>query len=116
MRSFKLAEFDRESGCREIRVQGELDLAVADRLQECLERVGSGHVAILIDLERCEFIDSTGIALILRTHNLMAEQGRRLAVCAPSEQVLRVLSITGLTENGLVFEKVEEALADFQTA
>jgi anti-sigma B factor antagonist len=116
MQSFKLTEVDRESGCREIRVEGELDLAVTDRLRECLDRAGSGHGAILIDLERCEFIDSTGIALILRTHNQMAEQGRRLVVCAPSDQVRRILSMTGLTENGLVFESVEAALADIQTA
>ena len=39
------------------------------------------------------------------------EDGRRLAVYAPSDQVLRVLSMTGLTANGLVFDSAEEALA-----
>jgi hypothetical protein len=34
-----------------------------------------------------------------------------VAVYAPSEQVLRVLSMTGLTANGLVFDSAEEALA-----
>jgi anti-anti-sigma factor len=116
MQSFRLTEVDHEAGCRQVRIEGELDRAVADRLRECLDRAGSEQGAILIDLERCDFIDSTGIALILRAHNQLTERGRRLVVCAPSDQVRRVLSITGLTQDGLVFESAEKALAVLQTA
>ena len=49
--------------------------------------------------------------MILRAHNRMEEEGSRLAVYAPTDQVLRVLSMTGLTANGLVFDTVEEALS-----
>jgi anti-sigma B factor antagonist len=115
MRNFKLTEIDRDSGCREIQVEGELDLAVADQLQECVDRIDAGHTMILINLEECEFIDSTGIALIVHAHHRMAERGRRLAICAPSDQVLRILSITGLMGNGLVFENATEALDGLQT-
>ena len=66
---------------------------------------------MLVGLERCAFIDSSGIAVILRAHNRMQEEGNRLVVYAPTDQVLRVLSMTGLTSNGLVFESAEEALA-----
>jgi len=114
MRKFKLTEIDRDSGCREIRVEGELDLAVADRLQECVDRIDSEHAAILINLEGCEFIDSTGIALIVAAHKQRMERGQRLVVCAPSDQVLRVFSITGLMDNGLVFENATEALTTFK--
>jgi hypothetical protein len=41
----------------------------------------------------------------------MEEDGGRLAVYGPTAQVLRVLSMTGLTANGLVFDSAEEALA-----
>lgn len=115
MRNFKLTEIDRDSGCREIQVEGELDLAVADQLQECVDRIDSEHAAILINLEACEFIDSTGIALIVAAHKRRAEQGQRLVVCAPSDQVLRILSVAGLMDNGLVFENAKEALAGLQT-
>jgi hypothetical protein len=40
----------------------------------------------------------------------MRGEGRRLAVFGACNQVLRVLAVTGLTENGLVFESAEEAL------
>jgi len=41
----------------------------------------------------------------------MEEDGNRLAVYAPTNQVQRILSMTGLTANGLVFHTAEEAIA-----
>lgn len=112
MIGFELAEREFAPGCHEIRVIGELDLSVADRLKEALERVlASGCERLLIGLDGCEFIDSTGIATIVQAHSRMAQQGRQLLLYAPSEQVGRVLAITGLRGNGMVFETVDQALA-----
>lgn len=110
---FKLIERDLRPGCREIVVEGELDLAVAEQLADGLTRAGAECQHLLIGLESCEFIDSTGIAVIVHAHNEFAERGGRLAVYAPADQVLRVLSLTGLTSNGMVFESAEEALSAF---
>lgn len=111
MRRFELAERELRPGCTEVRVGGELDLAVASRLEELLEGVAGRANEVLIDLGSCEFIDSSGIAVILRAHRKMTEEGKRLAVFGPSAQVLRVLSMTGLTANGLVYDNAEDALA-----
>jgi anti-sigma B factor antagonist len=111
VRVFKLRERDLRPGCRQIQVEGELDLAVAAELEEALVRAGAECGRILIDLGGCDFIDSTGIAAIVQAHNQAKQQGRQVTVYAPSDQVLRVLSVTGLTSNGLVFENLEEALS-----
>jgi anti-anti-sigma factor len=111
MQVFRLIELDPRTGCREIQVEGELDLAVADQLQEALDRAGEEYTRVLISLENCEFIDSTGIAVIVAAYNQLAGEGRRIAVYGASSQVLRVLSITGLTGNGLVFESADQALS-----
>jgi anti-anti-sigma factor len=95
-----------------IRVIGELDLAVADQLRDAIER---SHAAeILISLEDCEFIDSSGIAVILRAHHAAANGGGggRVVMHSPRRQVLRVLEISGLASNGLVFESREAALGE----
>jgi anti-sigma B factor antagonist len=110
MQRFKVDERDLQPGCRDIQVEGELDLAVAGQLDEILTAAIGSCSRVLVGLERCAFIDSSGIAVILRAHNRMEEEGNRLAVYAPTAQVLRVLSMTGLTSNGLVFETVEDAL------
>jgi anti-sigma B factor antagonist len=111
--TFNLSERELRPGCREIQVEGELDLGVADQLVARLDGVGAECLHLLIGLEGCEFIDSTGIAVIVRAHQEFAERGGRVAVYAPTDQVLRVLSVTGLTSNGLVFDAAEEALSAF---
>lgn len=111
MQRFNVKATDRQPGCRDIQVEGELDLAVAGQLDEVLTAAAAECERVLVGLESCAFIDSSGIAVILRAHNRMEEEGHRLAVYGPSDQVLRVLSMTGLTANGLVFASAEEALA-----
>src|ERR1700712_5599909 len=110
MRVFRLVKRDISPECHEILVEGELDLAVAEQLREALEQAGPTCTQILIGLENCEFIDSTGIAVVLQAHQRFAAEGRRVVLYAPNNQVLRVLSVTGLTGNGLVFESASDAL------
>ncbi len=111
MQRFNVSEQDLRPGCRDIRIEGELDLAVAGQLDEVLTKAVGECSRILVGLERCEFIASSGIAVILRAHKRMESEGNRLAVYGPTDQVLRILSMTGLTANGLVFDSAEEALA-----
>lgn len=106
VRPFRLTESVIEDGCREIEVEGELDLAVADRLQQAL--AGCRDDRILISLRSCQFIDSTGLAVIL---NAGRADGCRIVLHSPRDQVLRVLEVTGLTANGLVFADREQALS-----
>ncbi|HWC08017.1 MAG TPA: STAS domain-containing protein [Solirubrobacterales bacterium] len=109
MQIFRLTEVPSVDGERELRVEGELDLAVADRLQDALDGIDAKRV--LIDLGDCDFIDSTGIAVIVRADQRARESGGRVAIHSPSAPVLRVLSLSGLTENGLVFENRDRALS-----
>ena len=111
MRAFKLVEREHSPQCWEIKVEGELDLAVAGQLGEAIDRVDSGCTQVLIGLEDCEFIDSTAIAVVVNAHRRFAEEDRRVVLCSPRSQVLRVLSVTGLTANGLVFDTADEALS-----
>lgn len=106
IRPFKLTESVVEDGCREIEIEGELDMAVADRLQQALAD-GQGD-RILISLKSCQFIDSTGIAVILSANH---GNGSRLVLHSPRDQVLRILEVTGLTSNGYVFADREQALS-----
>jgi anti-anti-sigma factor len=105
---FQLNEPELAPGIREIAVVGELDLATADRLTDALDRAAGNDT--LISLEACEFIDSSGLAVILRAHQLGLESGRRIVIHSPSAPVLRVLEVTGLTGNEFVFADRAQAL------
>jgi anti-anti-sigma factor len=109
MNRFELTEIAIRDGCREIAVTGELDMAVADRLQQAI--AGCEADQILVSLEECRFIDSTGIAVLLRAHR---GEGPRLVAHSPSGQVLRILEVSGLTGNGFVFADREQALQALQ--
>ncbi|HEX2096361.1 MAG TPA: STAS domain-containing protein, partial [Solirubrobacterales bacterium] len=111
MRSFRLVERIVEPNCCEIAVEGELEITVAQELRAALARAMREHERVLIDLRRCDFIDSTGIAFLVEAHAKAGGDGTgtRFALYGASGQVLRVLSITGLTDNGLVFESADQA-------
>jgi anti-sigma B factor antagonist len=112
MQRFNVSTRDLRPGTRDVQIEGELDLAVAAQLDQVLTTAAEECEQVLVGLERCAFIDSSGIAVILRAHNRMGKEGHRLVVYAPTEQVLRVLSMTGLIGNGLVFDTADDALAE----
>jgi anti-anti-sigma factor len=102
---------------RTISVRGELDLSTAPDLEGPLEEALEGNESsVLIDLAECEFIDSTGIALIVRAWQRLESgaNGRGLAICSDNQQVRRVLEITGLELSIPVHVSRDEALASIR--
>jgi anti-anti-sigma factor len=106
-----------DDGVRAIVVRGELDLSTASELEGPLDdAASSGDASVLIDLTDCEFIDSTGIALIVRAWQRLdraaaGEGSGRVVICSDNEQVRRVLEITGLELSIPIHGTRDEALA-----
>lgn len=94
-----------------IAVEGELDMNTATDLERELEGpVNAAQSPLLIDLTRCEFIDSTGIALIVRSWQALDGNGN-FALCGVGDQVKRVLDVTGLEQTIPTHPSREQALA-----
>jgi len=111
---FEVKVGDFEHGVRTIFVRGELDLSTAPELKGPLEETLDGDGgSVLIDLSQCEFIDSTGIALIVRAWQRLdgGDSDRSLVICSQNDQVRRVLEITGLELSIPVHTTRDEALA-----
>lgn len=102
-------------------VKGELDLNTAPELDRPLEDALSDadDLSVLIDLSGCEFIDSTGIALIVRAWQRVdrdaggAGKGR-LAICCSNDQVERLLKITGVESSIPMHGNRDSALAELR--
>lgn len=116
---FELAS-EKLDGVYVIAVDGELDLNTAPQLEERLEAAFvEGNGGLLIDLSNCEFIDSTGIGLIVRAWQRLDADGdsgggSSFALCGLSDQVRRLLEITGLESSIRTFGSREDALTGLQ--
>lgn len=80
-------------------LSGELDLAVAAGLETTiLGLCGEGVTGIELDLSQLTFMDSSGLRVVLGAQELCAEHGYDFLVIPGSEQVQRLLEITGTTD------------------
>ncbi len=108
----QIAERDLGTDRCELQLEGELDLWSVERLQAVLQRVARENAAVLVGLKRCEFVDSTGIALFLQARRQLDGEGGRLMLYGCSDQVLRIFTVAGLTDAGIVFADRDEAIAE----
>ena len=89
---------EREGDTHVVELHGELDIAGAPRLEEELLRVEATDApAIIIDMAGLEFIDSTGVRLLLMCAD-RCSPGSRLTILRGPKQVHRVFEITDLVE------------------
>jgi anti-sigma B factor antagonist len=114
---FEVRSEELEGGIKALTVRGELDMNTAPELERNLEAALAGPgTAIMLDLSDCEFIDSTGIALIVRTwQRLDSEDGGRLVLCRINHQVRRLLEITGVESSISIHDQRDTALAELRS-
>jgi anti-anti-sigma factor len=96
-----------------IGVSGELDLASSPALEHELERgAASKAQVVIVDLRGLEFMDSTGLSVLVRAHQRATENGQRFGVVKGPQQVQRLLSLTGVAERLTLADSPEELLSD----
>jgi anti-anti-sigma factor len=80
-----------------LEVTGEIDIASASRLISGLnEAVGDCDKPVVVDLTAVEFMDSTGLALLLNAHRRLARREQGFAVVCADGPVHRVFEITDM--------------------
>lgn len=81
-----------------VKVAGELDLAVTDQFRDQLTAaLQETHARnLLLDFSALDFIDSSGLGVILGRLRELAPQGGRIAISGANQQVYRLLTASGL--------------------
>jgi anti-sigma B factor antagonist len=93
-------------------VNGEVDVYTAPRLREkIVELVSKGHYQIVVDLENVDFLDSTGLGVLVGGLKRARSHDGDLALVCMQPRILKVFEITGLTKVFSIFGTVDEALA-----
>jgi anti-anti-sigma factor len=92
---------------------GELDLATVPVLQEQLDDAMRGKAAVVIDLSRLKFIDSSGLDLLVRAERHQRDSGAQLVLVRGPRAVHRVFALTSLDSH---FEFCDSPSAALRTA
>ncbi|WP_033825600.1 STAS domain-containing protein [Kitasatospora sp. MBT63] len=87
---------------------GELDLMTAPALYRRVQESFGGRGAVLLELSGLTFCDSSGLNSLIRLRRRAQETDGRLVLVAPSPQMARLLTVTGVGE---IFE-IQDSLRD----
>jgi anti-sigma B factor antagonist len=95
-------------------VQGEIDLASAPKFERSIiAGLEGGPRAVVVELDRVRYLDSAGLASLVRLHLLLDRQGSRLKLVVGNSTVARgTLTLAALDQVISLFDTLDSALAD----
>lgn len=97
-------------------IKGEFDSADEARAELAVDFVlGLEIPAMLMDLSECEFIDSTGLRTLIRSHERARRAGTPVAIVGSGPQVRRVFELTGVGKRLAIFDERDEALESLRS-
>ena len=93
-------------------VGGEVDVATAPRLREQLiGLVNQGSHRIVVDLTAVDFLDSTGLGVLVGALKRVRTHDGDLALVCDEPRILKVFEITGLTKVFAMYADVDQAVS-----
>ncbi len=99
------------NGARIVVVGGEVDVYTAPLLRDALDQqIAAGHIHIVVDLDAVEFMDSTGLGVLVGRLKLVRNRSGWLRLVCTKERVLKVFGITGLDRVFTIADSVEAAV------
>ncbi len=93
-------------------VKGEIDVYTAPKLREKLiELVSEGSHNVVVNLEGVDFLDSTGLGVLVGALKRVKAHEGTLALVCTQDKILKIFKITGLTKVFPIHDSVEAATA-----
>jgi anti-sigma B factor antagonist len=101
------------AGRRILEVGGEIDVYTAPQLRERLiSLVDGGDRRVVVDLGRVEFLDSTGLGVLVGALKRLRGVDGELSLVCPQERLLKIFRITGLDRVFTLYDSVDAATSD----
>ncbi|MBA9085421.1 Anti-sigma F factor antagonist [compost metagenome] len=101
-----------------VRLNGELDHHTADdvrlRMDEEIARGDCRH--LILSLESLQFMDSSGLGVILGRYKLIKQKGGKTVVCGMNPSVYRLFEMSGLFKIMSTYENESSALSELEVA
>ncbi len=94
-----------------LEVAGEIDVYTAPKLREKLiELVNEGSYRLVVDLEKVDFLDSTGLGVLVGGLKRVRNHDGSLGLVCTQDKILKIFRITGLTKVFPIRDSVEAAI------
>jgi anti-sigma B factor antagonist len=108
---FELTSETRDGHIHVIHVKGEIHVSTAPEFAARLDdAIKQEAVAVVLDLTEVEFIDSTGLTVLLNGLRSVTLRGGRLALAVSNPTVLRLFEITRLDSTFDIEPTLKDAL------
>lgn len=96
-------------------ISGRVDISSATTLKQKLIQIsGQSSTNVVVNLENVNFMDSSGLAVLVQGMHRCREYGGDLLLCSPQKPVRMVFELTRLDKALQIFEDEHEAIARFQ--
>jgi anti-sigma B factor antagonist len=99
-------------GATIIAVGGEIDVYTAPKLRDKItELVAKGVYDIIVDMEAVEFLDSTGLGVLVGGLKKVRAHDGSLELICTQDRLLKIFRITGLAKVFVIHDSADGALA-----
>src|SRR5438094_1342275 len=98
-------------GASLLSLRGEIDVYTAPRLRQAIiDLVEGGATRIVVDMERVDFLDSTGLGVLVGGLKRVKDKDGSMKLVANQDRILKIFDITGLSKVFPMFASLDEAL------
>ena len=95
-----------------VAVGGEIDVYTAPKLRDQIsDLVNAGKSSLIVDLEAVDFLDSTGLGVLVGGLKKVRAQDGSMSLICSQDRLLKIFRITGLAKVFVIHDTAEAALA-----
>lgn len=94
-----------------VELEGEIDLSTSPIFKETVYGViESGKIDVIIDLNELEFMDSTGLGVLVAALKKTSYEGGSIRLICNRRNILKVFTITGLDKVFSIYDNLQRCL------
>ena len=95
-----------------VSLKGEIDLDCASRVYSLiLAEIDNGELRFLLDLKELDFMDSSGLQILLRLKEKQNKLKKEILIVNPSNHIVKLFQLTGFDKLFRIFNDTAEALS-----
>ncbi len=109
-RDVKIQVKDIEEGVKVIKIEGELDTLTSPQADKIISPLIAEGKSIIIDCNNLSYLNSTGLALLLKFYIQLRKRNSSLKIVNPSKFVYEAMDIFGVLKQLKIYKTQEEAI------